>query len=157
MILIDTREKVIDHITQYFDAMNVKWERKKLDTCDYSVKLPANPELGIPRDILFDREVGIERKANLDEFANNVVKERERIKKELTFAPKNKVVVIENASYSDMVYGRYTSSYSAKSYYGTIHSWWHEFNVPFVFMEDSKLTGLFIIGFLKYYIRGVLK
>ena len=157
VILVDTREQVNEHITKYFDAMKIAWKTQKLDTCDYSFMLPANPELGIPRDLYFDKLIAIERKANLDELANNACKERDRIKKELTFAPQNKVLIIENASYADMVNGNYRSSYNAKSYFGTVHSWWHEFDMPFIFMEDKTYTGLFIIGYFQHYLRQLIK
>ena len=99
----------------------------------------------------------VERKASLDELAGNVTKERDRIKKELALAPPNKILVIENGSYADMVNGNYRSEYSSKSYYGTVHSFWHEFNMPIIFMPDNKLTGLFIVGYFKYYLRNKIK
>ena len=157
VILSDTSEKENDHVTRYFDAMKIAWKKQKLDYGDYSFMLPQNEELGILRDLYFDKKIMVERKANLDEFAGNVTKERDRIKKELTLSPPNKILIIENASYADMVNGNYRSSYSAKSYFGTVHSWWHEFHIPFVFMEDRNLTGLFIIGYFQYFLRNLLK
>ena len=159
VVLVDTREKdgKNSHILSYFDSKNIPWKKFKLDCGDYSCAIPANEELGILRDLYFDNEVIIERKANLDEFASNVTKERERIKKEFALAPKNKVIIIENATYSDMILGNYKSEYAAKSYYGTVHSMWHEFDIPFVFMDDPKYTGCFIRGYLQYYIRNLIK
>ena len=131
----------------------------KLDYGDYSFYLPANDSLGIPRDLYFDKRIMVERKANLDEFAGNQTSasERSRVKKELALAPPNKILIIENASYADMVNGNYKSSYNAKSYFGTVHSWWHKFNMPFVFMEDKTYTGLFIVGYFQYYLRQILE
>ena len=159
VVLVDTREHdgKNDHILSFFDSNGVNWERMKLDYCDYSVMLPQNKELGIMRDVYFTDDVAVERKANLDEFANNCTKERERIKKEFTLAPPNKILLIENASYSDMINGNYRSQYSAQSYYGTIHSFWHEYNMPVVFMEDIRYSGAFIKGYFYYYLRGILK
>ena len=159
IILVDTREKTgkNDHILSYFDSKNISWEKRKLDYGDYSVAIPANPDLGILRDLYFDRDIVIERKASLDEFAGNVTKERDRIKKELTLAPANKVLIIENGSYADMVNGAYRSEYAPKSYYGTFHSFWHEFNIPIIFMPDPKYTGMFIRGYFQYYLRGIIK
>lgn len=158
-ILVDTREKdgKNDHILQYFDAMKVGWKKKKLDYGDYSFYVPKNEELSIPRDLYFDKQIIVERKASLDELCNNVTKERDRLKKELTLAPSNKILIVENNSYHDMVYGNYRSEYSAKSFYGTYHSFWHEFNLPVIFMPDAKLTGCFIIGYFKYFLRNIIK
>lgn len=158
-ILVDTREKENknDHILGYFDAMKVPWKKKKLDYGDYSFCVPKNDDLTIPRDLYFDKEIIVERKASLDELATNISKERDRLKKEFTLAPKRKVLIIENGSYHDMVYGNYRSEYGAKSYYGTFHSFWHEFDIPIIFMPDNKLTGCFIVGFFQYYLRGLLR
>ena len=159
VILVDTREHEgkHDHILNYFDANKIQWTKNKLDYGDYSVLLPKNVELGILRDLDFSSRIVIERKANLDEFASNVTKERERIKKEFAQAPANKVLLIENGSYVDMINGKYTSQYSAKSYYGTIHSFWHEYNLPVFFMPDKRYSGAFIYGYLYYYLRGLIK
>lgn len=159
VIVCDTREHdgKNDHILKYFDDKKVHWIKRKIEFGDYTAMIPANPELGIFRDLWFDREIIIERKANLDEMAINVTKERDRIKKEFSQAPKNKVLMIENASYADMVNGNYRSDYSPKSYYGTIHSFWHEYGLPVVFMPDPAYSGMFIRGYLQYYIRGIIK
>lgn len=119
--------------------------------------VPANTDLGIPRDLYFDHDIMVERKASLDEFANNISRERDRIKKEFTLAPDNKILIIENASYEDMICGNYRSDYSARSYYGTVHSFWHEFGIPVVFMPDPKYTGIYIAGYFKYYFREIIK
>ena len=159
VILVDTREHdgKNNHILNYFDSKGISWKKQKLDYCDYSIMIPANDELGITRDLYFTDEVAVERKANLDEFAQNCTKERERIKKEFTLAPPNKIIVIENATYADMIQGNYRSEYSSQSQYGTVHSFWHEFNIPFFFIKDPKYTGCFIAGYLMYYLRDIIK
>ena len=157
VIVCDTREQKNQHITNYFDSKHVPWKSMKLEYGDYSFYVPKNENLGIPRDIYFDKELTIERKANLDEFASNIVKDRSRIKKELALAPPNKILVIENATYGDMINGNYMSQYSAKSYYGTVHSFWHEFGMPFIFIEDKKYTGVFIRGYCQYYLKEIIK
>lgn len=159
IILVDTREHdgKNDHILNYFDSKNILWKKQKLDYGDYSFMVPQNEELGIPRDIYFDKEIMVERKASLDEFADNATEERNRIKKELAMAPPNKVLLIENGSYEDMINGNYRSKFSAKSYYGTIHSFWHEFNIPVFFMPNNKYSGIFIRGYFQYYLREVIR
>ena len=70
-ILVDTREHEgkNDHILSYFDKREIPWKRQKLDQGDYSCMIPANEGLGISEDLYFDREVMIERKANLNEIS----------------------------------------------------------------------------------------
>ena len=158
-VLVDTREHdgKNDHILNYFDKKKINWTKQKLDYGDYSFMVPANEDLGIIRDLYFDKEIVIERKASLDEFAGNITKERERIKKEFTLAPKHKVLLIENGSYADLISGNYRSRYDSKSYWATLHSFWHEFDIPVMFMPDAQFTPVFIRGYFQYYLRNIIK
>lgn len=158
-ILVDTREKdgKNDHIIKYFDAMKVPWKKYKLDFCDYSCMLPKNEELGIPRDLYFDRQIAAERKNSLEEISGCFTESRNRLKTEFALAPKHKVMIIENGSYDAMVNGQYDTKYNNKSFWASIHSFWHEFDLPIVFMPNAQYTGLFLIGYFQYYIRGLFK
>ena len=78
VILVDTREKVNDHILEYFDKKNIIYKKKALDYGDYSFMIPANDKLSIPRDLYFMNKVVVERKASLEEISNNLTKERDR-------------------------------------------------------------------------------
>lgn len=157
VIVCDTREQKNDHITHYFDSKNIPWITKKLDACDYAFYLPKNEELGIPRDLWFDKECAIERKNSLEEISSCFTQSRDRLKKEFAAAPPNKIMVIENASYGDMVMGHYDTQYDPKSFWASYHSFWHEFNLPIMFIPDKKFTGLFIRGYFYYYVRGIIK
>ena len=158
-ILVDTREHdgCNKHILDFFDSKKIPWKKLALQTCDYSFFIPANESLGIPRDLYFDRECCIERKANLDEFAGNASRERDRIKKEFAEAPEHKILLIENATYSDMINGNYRSQYSPQSYLGTIMSFWHKYNLPVMFMPDISQSGKFIYAYFYYYLRSILR
>ena len=54
VILVDTREKVNSHITDYFDRKEIKYKKKALSYGDYSFMIPANEKLSIPRDLYFN-------------------------------------------------------------------------------------------------------
>lgn len=158
-ILVDTREHdgKNAHILHYFDERKIPWKKCKLDFGDYSVMISRNEELNIDRDLYFDKEIMLERKNSLDEIASNMTKERERIKKEFALAPPNKVLLIENANYSDLINGNYRSEYAPKSFNGTLFSFWHEFGIPVMFMPDPKYSGLFIKSYFYYYLRNKIK
>ena len=119
VILIDTREKKMDHITQYFDKAKIPYKKKALPYGDYSFLVPKNENLSIPRDLIFYNDIVIERKGSLEELSGNLTKERDRLEKELALAPKNKVLIIENANYSDVVNGNYKTEYNNKSYWAS--------------------------------------
>ena len=158
-ILIDTREKEKKntHITDYLDTKNISWIRKALPYGDYSVMIPKNEKLNIPRDLVFTNQICIERKASLSEWASNLVNDRSAVKKKFALSPPHKILMIENGSYEDMVNGNYYGNYSSKSYLATFHSMWHEFDIPIIFMPNPEYSGMFIAGYLWYYIRNIIK
>lgn len=157
VILIDTREKINSHLTEYFDKQNIKYKTKALDYGDYSFMIPKDDALSILRDLYFDKKIVVERKANLEEISNNLTKERDRFEKELTLAPIEKVLLIESANYSDIVLGNYNTQYNKKSFWASIHSFWHKYKIPIMFIPDNKFSGIFIWGYFQYYIKNYFK
>ena len=57
VILVDTREKVNDHIIQYFEKHEIPYKKKALKNGDYSFYVPKNEKLGIFRDTYFNDEI----------------------------------------------------------------------------------------------------
>lgn len=155
-ILVDTREKKT-HITEFFDKKKIAWESKKLDRGDYSIAIPANESLGISKDLYFDKEIVIERKNNLEEISGNLTNGRDRFEKELALAPPNKVLLIENASFGDLVKGNYDTKYNNKSFLASLFTFWHRYGLPVFFVDDPKLTPVYIKMYLEYYIKTRLR
>lgn len=156
-VLVDTKEKVNGHITDWFDKKKIPWKSKSLDSGDYSFLIPANEKLGILKPLDFSGEITIERKGSLEELSGNLTKDRARIEKEFALAPKTKVLLIENASYEDIVLGNYDTEYNQKSFLGTLHSWMFKYNIPFFFMPNKKYSGLFIKMYFTYYLKNYLR
>ena len=157
IILIDNREKQNTHITDSFDKNSIAYKKKALDYGDYSFIIPKNEALSIPKDLYFDKKVCIERKASLEEISGNLTKERDRFEKELCLAPKTKVLLIENADYSDVVTGNYKTQYNKKSFLASLHSFWFKYNTPFVFMPNNKYSALFIKKYFEYYLKNLIR
>lgn len=156
-ILIDTREKENKHITDYFDKKKIEYTTKKLHNGDYSFYLPKNEELGIYRDLYFDKEIAIERKGSLEELSGNFSKQRDRLEKELSTYKGNMVLMIESANYHDICNGNYKTQYNKKSYLGTLHSFFHRYNIPFIFIPDKNYSAIYISGTFYYYLKNILK
>ncbi len=157
VIIIDTREKVNEHIIAAFNKNKISYIQRALDRCDYSFYIPKNDNLNIPRDLFFDKEVAIERKASLDEIANNWTKERDRFEKEMVLAPKTKILLIENCTYSDIVEGNYRSQYNKKAFLATLHSFQFRYNMPIMFMPRKEHSALFIKKYFEYYLKEYLR
>lgn len=159
VILCDTREHEgkNEHILKYFDEKNIAHKSKALKYGDYSFYIPKNEKLDIPRPLYFDKKIIVERKNSLTEFCGNLSKDRDRLKREFALAPKEKIMIIENATYEDMVLGKYRSEYSPKSLWATVHSFWHEYNLPIIFLKDNKYTAKFMMGYFGYYLKKFME
>lgn len=157
-VVIDKREKVNDHITNYFDKHNIPYELKSLSAFDYTFYLPENKELGIMKRLYFDKDIVFERKANLEELSTNLTKNRTRFEEEMcTTKALYKYLIIENANYFDIVNGNYKSEYNSKSYVGTLHSFNHKYDLQIVFMPDKMYTPIYMYATMQYYLRNILK
>jgi ERCC4-type nuclease len=157
VILCDTREQSNEHITGYFSNKGIVFKSCKLDSGDYSVMLPAAPDLGIVRDTYFDRQIIIERKASLEELSNNLAQCRDRFEAEFYRVPGcRKHLLIEDGSYQDVFTGNYNTGLNSAAFAASLMTFQARFglNVSFVSREHS---GKFIFGLLHYFVREQLQ
>ena len=166
-ILHDTRQKCNEHILDYFDRKGIPHKERALEQGDYSFMIPKNEKLSILRDLIFDKQIVIERKRNLDEIAGNltnkkdkktgeILDHRDRFEKELTLAPHNKILLIENADYEDLSEARYRSEYNNQAFMASLHTFWWRYNLPIFFMKNDKYSGEFIYKTFGYYFKTVI-
>lgn len=153
VILVDTREQENGHLLSYFDHKKVAYKVRKLDIADYSCMIPKNDELGISRDIYFTDSILVERKGSLDELAGNLTHDRTRFESELLRSKgANIALMVENASYTDMVMGRYRADYNAKSFVASIHTFSARYGLEVAFVE-KELAGNWMYHRLYYAVR----
>ena len=124
VVLIDTREQRNEHIKEFFEKKNINFKIHKLDYGDYSVMIPKNAVEGLTRDIYFDKDIVIERKANIDELASNFKEDGVRIKTEMAHINKYNIrsdLFIEDPNYDfNIRSGNYRSNYKPESLYARI-------------------------------------
>jgi len=163
-IVIDTREQVNYHITDYFDAKLVDYVSQKLDYGDYSLCIPAHPELGIEEDIYFTDKIVIERKNSLMEISNNLGNERERFERELARSKGSTfIIMIEDGCYEDILFERYSkdryaikSNFNPKAFIATLATFRARYGIHVDYV-NKKSAGNFIYHILKYWLRCYLK
>lgn len=149
-IIVDSREQVNKHITDYFDSKKVSYITRKIDTGDYS---------GMIGDMTLEHDVVIEKKNGLDEIAGNFTVDRQRFEDEFTRAKAEGLKVfllIENASWSDIFLHNYRSKLAPKSLIASLLSWQVRFNITIVFCKPGE-SGQIIYGILYYAAREALK
>lgn len=155
VIICDTREKDTS-ITETFDKFNIKWERKKLESGDYSAYIPKNEELNIAEDINIEKELAIERKMNLNEVGVNLTTNRERFKREFKRAKGKVILMIEDNTYKDIIDKQYNNKIEPNSFLGSLHGINTEFDFPFIFI-DKEVSPIFIYKTFYYYLRSKIK
>jgi ERCC4-type nuclease len=159
-VLIDTREKKNIKIQGYFDKKCIAHKSKKLDFGDYSFLLPKNEKLGIMRDIYFNDQLAIERKASLTELSNNFTHDRTQFENELIRSKGSNsklILLVENAAgYSDIINHNYRTNYNPKSFLATLHSFKHRYDLDVIFLDHSY-SGNFIYYSFYYWLRNYLK
>lgn len=149
-VVCDSREQVNGHVTAWLDKNGISHQSRALETGDYTAMLGG---------YTFEDEVVIERKANLDEIAGNFTTGRERFEREMIRAKANGIkvfLIVENASWSDILLHNYRSELKPKSFFATLLSWQARFNLTIVFCKPSE-TGQILYGTLYYWARERLK
>ena len=159
IILIDTREQENEHITDYFDKKKIAYRSQKLNTGDYSFCIPANSQLNIPREIHFDKDIAIERKATLEELSNNLTHDRQTFENELIRSLRltRFNLMIENESgYKDIIENNYRSGYNNKAFHSSLISLSLKYNVH-LFFCDKNYSAIYIYSTLIYYLKNYLE
>ena len=157
-IIIDTREKEIDHIIKAFEKNNVKYERRGLPIGDYIVEGPSGyvPNVVIERKASIDELIGnLLDKSTVDENGNNrFTRELIRAKK----ANKKFILLIEDEKfYINMLTGNYRSKVNPRAAKGMIMSLQAKYPNLSIMPIEKKLAGSYIHSVLYYALREDLK
>ena len=156
-VLVDTREKVNSHLTDWFDKQKIPYKSKALTNGDYSFYIPKNEALNIDRDLYFDKKIMVERKASLDEISGNFTQNRSRFEEEMATFSGKKYLIIENSNYSDIVNGNYKTKLSKKAFLASIHSFNNKYDLQVIFMPDASFTAMYIYGTFVYFLKNILR
>lgn len=155
-IIADSREQDNSHILDYLSKKKVAYRVEKLEHGDYTAMIPANPELGIYRDLYLNNVLSIERKGSLEELSGNFTKDRSRIESEFLRARGKMILLIEGASYDDILSHNYKTQYEPKSFVATLKAFESRYGIQTAFIS-KKASGNFIYHSLYYELRECLK
>jgi len=149
-VIVDTREQVNHNITSYLSQKKVPYINRKLDVGDYSFMVD---------DITFEKDVVIERKANIDEIAGNVTNDRKRFENEFLRAKANEIkvfLIIENCSWQDITAHNYKSKLNPKALKATLLSWMNKYDITIIFCKPNE-TGEILYGTLYYWLKNSME
>ena len=157
-VVIDTREKQIDHILKAFKKNNIDYTRRALPMGDYIIE---GPNGHVPN-------VVIERKASIDELVGNLLDTstkdengNNRFTRELIRAKRaNKkfILLIEDEKfYINLLTGNYRSKVNPRAARGMIMSLEAKYPNLSIMPIEKKLSGSYIHSILYYCLREDLK
>lgn len=156
-IIVDTRENLPNHLTLYFDKNDISYKIEKVDYGDYGIEIQPNVLLGNKETVKI--KATVERKMNLDEIATNLTRGKERFKREMKRCKDDggfMIIMIESATYSDIINKNYRSKLTPKQFLGLLHGLVAEFGIVFVFKSKEE-SPLYVYNTLKYCAREYIK
>ena len=140
-IVIDTREKVNQHVIDYFHKIEIPLKIQKVDHGDYGCMIPANEELGIRRDIYLNSFV--ERKNGVDEITGNLQKDTQNafINELIRSQGSRFVIFVEEPDFDEKVAkGQYRSRYDPKALKGRLESLKAKYNFEICPMSKAMIA-----------------
>ena len=163
VIIIDRREQNCGQIIEYFDKKKIKYVRKSLEFCDYSIMLNKNEELGIPFDMSFEKNVAVELKhsgcSGLDELANNFTNGRTAFENEFIKAVSygcRTYLVVSGGSWKKIDKQQYQSLMGNKAFYNSMLSFAWKYNIHIHFINEEDL-GMHIYRILIVALKKLLE
>lgn len=147
IVLVDRREQPTKRAQRRYEAFGVPYRRATLSYGDYTynVLLPDGSWM-FDEDQTIYPTVAIERKMNLDELASCFTHSRERFEREFQRAKDQGArifLLVENASWENLMNGKYSSRFNQRAFFASLCSWMIRYNIQPVFCKEES-TGKII-------------
>ncbi len=155
VVLVDTREQNTPALRKRLEAMGRPIERAALLSGDYSCKciLPDGTAYSLAE------RVTVERKMSADEIAGNFTKGRQRFVREFERLKERggkAYLLIENASWEQIMNGKYRSRFAPKAFTASLSAWQARYNAHILFCK-SETSGKLIEKILYYELKEILE
>lgn len=140
-VLVDTREQPTARSKRRYAAMGVPVERATLDYGDYTYNatLPDGSEIYNTAETISPVCV-VERKMDLDELAQCFTRSRDRFRREFSRAADHQAriyLLVENASFENLVNGKYRSRFNANAFMGSVTAYMVRYNMGLLFCKED--------------------
>lgn len=142
IILHDTREQPTDRARRRYQSFGVPHEKAILDFGDYTYNatLPSGEQIFDISGRIIPR-CAVERKMNLDELAMCFTKDRKRFEAEMQRAQAadgRMYFMIENATWENLMNGKYRSRFNAKAFLGSLTAWIVRYDLVPIFCKAES-------------------
>lgn len=150
-ILVDTREQDTAAARRRYASFGCPYQRAKLNYGDYTAQCVIDGKTMYSVNDPINPKVVIERKMSLDELAMCFGRERKRFEREFQRAKDSGAkiyLLIENATWENLLGGKYRSKLHPKAFFASITAWMARYNTE-VIMCKAESSGR-IIGEILY-------
>jgi ERCC4-type nuclease len=140
-ILVDTREQNTERAQRRYATFGVPYSRATLSYGDYcyNAQLPSGEWL-FEEGELISAPIVIERKMSLDELAMCFTKDRDRFEREFQRAKANNArifLLIENATWENLLNGRYRSKFNQNAFLASLAAWIIRYDLQLIFCKEE--------------------
>lgn len=142
VILVDTREKVNQHILHKLDELNISYRLKKLDFGDYSFEWNG---------VDYSNKITVERKANFSEVIGNFTTGRDRFKREFERSKGCKVILLIEQTSNDLEQHNYRSKMSPRDLKSFLKTWCNKFQLELKLIEKDQACDFILSQFRDYW------
>lgn len=135
-ILVDTREQDTERARRRLQLLPCPYSRQALNFGDYSYCYTQPNGLLTPMNEKF----AIERKMNLDELAACFTHDRDRFRREFErcqAAGARMVMIVENATYENLLAGKYRSRFNSEAFIASLVAWEIRYGFPVVMCKEE--------------------
>lgn len=144
-IIADTREQATPKARRRYKTIGTPIERATLSYGDYcgNIDIRGKPLLDVSARI--SPACVVERKMGLDELAMCFTRSRDRFQREFERAKSagSKVyLLVEDATYEDIITHRYRSKFASNAFLGSLLSWSVRYNLTPVFCSSATSGDL---------------
>ena len=149
-IVADTREQDTPAFRNRFAGSGLPIVRNKLDFGDYTAVTMIGDKV-----YSLENAAVVERKMSLDELALCFGKERARFQREFersSAAGARVYLLVENATWENLLNGKYRSKLNPDSYFASLLAWSVRYNLVPIFCK-AETSGKIIAGILRYELR----
>lgn len=146
-IIVDSNEQPSKRAEKRYKSFGCPYIRQKIDYGDYTYNfmLPNGKWLYEPNKRVLP-PVSIERKADLVELSQCFCQSRKRFEREFERAAQNNAsmyLLVEDATWENLINGRYATKYNPKAYFASITAWQARYGIKTIFCK-SETSGTII-------------
>lgn len=140
-VIVDTREQPTAKAKRRYKSIGAPVTRATLDYGDYTYNamLPGGTAL-YDVDGRITPRISIERKESLDELAQCFTRSRDRFRREFQRAEEQHArmfLIVENASWENLVSGRYRSRFHPNAFLASITAYTIRYNMCLMFCKED--------------------